>query len=798
LDEQLVREAPTNLLYREGLAYSLLDLGGLFYRAGRMSSAEKTFRRGLDLMQSEAADYTARRYLLAVMYIRFGEVMCDNCRFAAAEEALRRGTDLAEKLANSAGDGRSGVQNQVELAHGLRLLGNALGKNHLDRPQEALVVCQRSVKILERLVATFPAVPTYRLELFESLRGLRNYLGDHGRFDEAESYRLRAVELAEKLTLEYPGEPIYRERLVLIADDMGIQLANAGRLAEAEAAIRKNLAAHERLAADYPAVFTYRRNLARMLCHLSEALKTLGRLPEAEAECRRAVNLAPDDAFTYSSLAKFLALQGKHGEAEAAARRALYLNPDDDTARFQIGKALFDQGSFAEAEPFLRRSSEGANPNRVYAILVLGLTLAGLGRNVEAEESYRKVISLNPGDSAAYENLGIVLARQGRLPEADVAYRKAISLKPDGDSAYVHLGKLLGRQGRLPEAEVAYRKAILLKPDGDLAYVRLGTILAQLGQLPEAEAAHRRAVELKPDSTLNLCNLADALVQQARFSEAEVAYRRAIGLEPGCVLAHADFGAMLVTSGRWEEAAASLHRAIELKPDYALAHYNLGTVLLRQGQYSEALAERRLGHEMGSKQPDWDHPSEAWAREVEQWIVLEEKLPAVLSGAAKAADAGESLVLAQMCQDHKKLFAAAARFFTEAFAAEPKLAKDLDSHRYNAACAAALAGCGLGNDADKLDDAGRFRLRQQALDWLTAEFAAWNKVADKPAAHPKVRQIMQHWQKDTDFADVRGADALAKLPAAERVAWQKMWADVAELLKRCEKPPAAEKPPPKP
>ena len=42
---------------------------------------------------------------------------------------------------------------------------------------------------------------------------------------------------------------------------------------------------------------------------------------------------------------------------------------------------------------------------------------------------------------------------------------------------------------------------------------------------------------------------------------------------------------------------------------------------------------------------------------------------------------------------------------------------------------------------------------------------------------------MQHWQKDADLASVR-ADALAKLPEAERDGWRKLWADVDTLRKR--------------
>ena len=57
---------------------------------------------------------------------------------------------------------------------------------------------------------------------------------------------------------------------------------------------------------------------------------------------------------------------------------------------------------------------------------------------------------------------------------------------------------------------------------------------------------------------------------------------------------------------------------------------------------------------------------------------------------------------------------------------------------------------------------------------------------------------MRHWQEDPDFAGVRDTAAVAKLPEAERAAWQTLWADVAELIKRSDQPAAANRPPPKP
>jgi hypothetical protein len=106
-------------------------------------------------------------------------------------------------------------------------------------------------------------------------------------------------------------------------------------------------------------------------------------------------------------------------------------------------------------------------------------------------------------------------------------------------------------------------------------------------------------------------------------------------------------------------------------------------------------------------------------------------------------------------------------------------------HRYNAACAAALAAAGKGVDAAMLKEQKRTRLRKQAIDWLQDDLAAWTKVVGKGSAPAKaaVRRTLEDWQKDPDLAGLRAA-ALAKLPEEEQKAWRKLWAEVKAVLKK--------------
>ena len=135
----------------------------------------------------------------------------------------------------------------------------------------------------------------------------------------------------------------------------------------------------------------------------------------------------------------------------------------------------------------------------------------------------------------------------------------------------------------------------------------------------------------------------------------------------------------------------------------------------------------------------------------------------------------------------KSLHAASARLFAEALANNPKLADDRqDQHRYNAACAAALAGCGQGKDEPAPSDDAKTKLRRQAREWLQAELAAWTRILDSgtPDMKAKIAPTLKHWQSDADLAGIRDEKALAKLPETERNDNRALWSAVDDLLRK--------------
>jgi serine/threonine-protein kinase len=212
---------------------------------------------------------------------------------------------------------------------------------------------------------------------------------------------------------------------------------------------------------------------------------------------------------------------------------------------------------------------------------------------------------------------------------------------------------------------------------------------------------------------------------------------------------------------------------------------------MAQGRFAEALDALKRGHELGSRRPGWGYPSGDWVRQCEQLVDLNARLNQILRGEIPPAGAAGRLALARVCQAHKNRYtAAAAGYYAEAFAAEQELAEDPKTqNRYNAACAAALAGCGRGEGAARLDDAERARLRRQALTWLRADLTAWRQLLEKEPgkARASVLRALRNWQQLPDLAGVRG-DALAQLPEAERQTWQQLWADVEQVLRKADDP----------
>jgi serine/threonine protein kinase/tetratricopeptide (TPR) repeat protein len=402
--------------------------------------------------------------------------------------------------------------------------------------------------------------------------------------------------------------------------------------------------------------------------------------------------------------------------------------------------------------------------------------------NVLADRA--KAIELDPKDAAVRYNLGLASSDLGQLAQALADYAKAIELDPKCADAWNNRGKVYLDQGLPAKALADCSKAIELDPKLAVAWNNRGNAFTRLGQPAKAVADCSQAIALDPNVALAWGTRGAAYRALGQPAKALTDFTKAVELDPKEAKHWVFRGVVYLDLGQRDKALADYSKAIELDPTLMVAWYNRGMVFLKLGQPEKAVADFSKAIELDPKF------AQAWLIRSEAHL----KLGQLDKG---LADFSKAIKLKPECAGpwFSQLFralhglgkdAAAAHFCAGAFAAQPWLASWPGNwNRYNAACSAARAGCGQGQDAAKLDETERARLRRQALNWLRADLAIWKELLAKQPdkARARVQQTLRHWQQDADLAGVRG-DALAKLPEAERQTWQQLWADVEQTLKR--------------
>jgi tRNA A-37 threonylcarbamoyl transferase component Bud32 len=324
--------------------------------------------------------------------------------------------------------------------------------------------------------------------------------------------------------------------------------------------------------------------------------------------------------------------------------------------------------------------------------------------------------------------------------------------------------------------------------------VHLGKYLAQTGNWSASvefleQAQRRHPSEFWVNYALGM-SIAEQGVPNA--DKAAAAFAIAVALRPGSGIAHFGLARQLLQQQRVDAAIAHFRRADEVSERGAgtssqkLVYF--GGKLLEKGKYALALSYYKTAQQVldpADKQTAQQLTS--LIRDGERILQVEQKLPAVLRGDVKPADAKEQILLARICNEPKHLYVTAARFYKSAFAAEPALAEKLfQMNRYNAACAAALAGSGSGDEAARLDAETRAHWRKQALVWLRADLSFLTEAArnGQPNTVAAVHQVLEHWRTDSDLAGIRDSTALDQLPAEEKASLQQLWNDVDQLLQQ--------------
>jgi tetratricopeptide (TPR) repeat protein len=529
----------------------------------------------------------------------------------------------------------------------------------------------------------------------------------------------------------------------------------------------------------------------------------------AIAHLQKALDIDPKDAQAHLYWGLTLVAKRDFGGAIEQYKKALAIVPRYATAHTNWGDALAAQGDFAGAVEHYQKAL-AVNPRHAMAHIRWGMGLQDRKQVKEALAHLQAAVELDPNSADAHQALGLVLKNVGQFDEAIKHFQRAVQLHPYFAEAHILWGTTLGIKGDLDGAIKHFQAALAIDPAQAQAHYNWGLALHNRKDFEGAIEHYRQAAALDPSDRWVLYNWGLALKAQRNYKAAIVQFQKALALNPCYVKAHINWGTSLAATNDLEGAIEQYRLALKIDPTAAEGYYNWGITLRDLGHFAEALQRLQRAHEMGSQRPGWRLPSAEAVAECQQLLKLDQHLGRVLDDQAEPGDARTQLALAQLCRQFKKCYAAAARFYAAALAADPNLAEDARSPlRQHAAGVAALAACGQGRDANDLGAQDRAKLRRQALNWLREDLAVLAQQVSASTTQPAgsdvasglLKQLAQqstasptevvwaidklsHWQNDPDLAGLRDEKELTRLPPEEQVAWRRLWANVRVLRKK--------------
>lgn len=253
------------------------------------------------------------------------------------------------------------------------------------------------------------------------------------------------------------------------------------------------------------------------LSHLlrEKDLRAAGRTLES------AVASGLDDARIYAALAEVYEADGHFENAIPAMRLAIARDPQNETYHFRYGLLLTD--SHAPAAGIVRLEEALKQfPNSARLWLALGIAQFTHGKNVEAENSFKRSLALDVKSVPALAYLGVTYSERGEYAKAIGFYEQAIALNAKVAALHYLVAETILKTSSADttRAEKYLKRATEIDPNLAAAYLSWGRLYVRANRYTEAAPLLERAVSLQPEIAEAHYQLSRVLVKLKRTEEA--------------------------------------------------------------------------------------------------------------------------------------------------------------------------------------------------------------------------------------------------------------------------------------
>lgn len=544
--EKVIANGGDSLLVRKVLI-------GVYLQSGRLDKARQTLAPLLKA-NPQSPDVQG---LAGLVYLTGGDTKGAEAAFA---EAARQQPDDAEAQSRlglsriAAGDSRGGI-GALELA---AKLDDAGGRSDI-----VLIAAHLRNRDADRALAAIDALEKKRPAdaMSTNLRGTAYLMKNDSARARAEF--VRALE--------------FNPAFFAAASNLARMDIVAGKMAEAEATLR-------RVADVSPDNSDALLSLAGLLARTAE------RLPEAVALLRKAIDQHPKLAAPRIALIELYQLNGDRGKALAAANEAANALPDEARILEALAAAQARAGEFVAAMNTRARLVE-RDPSSARALLNLAATQMAAKREVEAIQSVRKVLVLQPEMLEAQRMLISIHRSRNAVDDALRVAREVQRQRPKEAVGFLLEGELMLGADKPESAVKAYREA--LSRERSAANVTgLHSALLRAGNAREAQALADVWIKENPKDAVVALYLGDVALAQKRFDEARVRYESVLSRAPDNAIALNNL-AWIAARSNDARARSYAEKAYAKAPRNPAVLDTYGSILVSAGEVERGLKMMR-------------------------------------------------------------------------------------------------------------------------------------------------------------------------------------------------------------
>jgi tetratricopeptide (TPR) repeat protein len=194
----------------------------------------------------------------------------------------------------------------------------------------------------------------------------------------------------------------------------------------------------------------------------------------------------------------FLA-RGDKPTAVRHLKKAIADNPALLDPHFVLGNLCLQEKNLEQAMAHYK-AVLSLDEKNVAAVMALGDIHYLRKENKDAEDYYRRALSIKSNYAPAANNLAFILSgNENKLEEAARFAQLAVKKMPQNANARDTMGWIFYRQGNYPKAIAEFEQSLALEPKNVLAHYHMGVTYYKRGEFEKSRALIKKALSLDPN-----------------------------------------------------------------------------------------------------------------------------------------------------------------------------------------------------------------------------------------------------------------------------------------------------------